>query len=993
MANLYNEEIQKILIEVESGDLPDFSAKAAAAAKEMSDLREALTRTEEAMASMAAQGKKNSDEFTLLETHSEDLASKLKSLVKEQLDYANALDISQMSSKQLAERAKVLRQALNETSQAADPKTWDKLNDEYIKVNNRMKEVRAGTLRISDSMDVAKMSAKQLRTYAKQLSEQMEDIPGAAKSPEWQKLNKRLKDVKKQMGEVKESSGTLKSVFSTATGNLLSGFAQKVGSGIKQLAKDFVANSNVIGDRWQRTMTGMRKGYEAFLTALASGDWSHLFSKISKAYKDGRALAEMMEDLFEFQNATSITEASNNAEIARQTAIMRDTTRSNEERIAAAKEILRLENEIMEAKQKTAKLAKESAITSIGIKTNNRLDEGRIAYMIDYYFKNEEMLKLAADYMELEQQLRVLQSIDNYAESEGVSIADVFLKDKSEGQKIHEKKIETLQAKMAQMMIENEGLSEALKIQREYDLLNDEDISNYVQAQLAFINAQTDFERASVRAKTAMAQLRDDLKKEQYDAEIAKVDEWAAKERITQKQLALDRKITQEQLTAELKNIETERLRRINEVNQRFNTDALTSAEALLDNLISSIEDLSQAAATSSEAALDKVLEKVGEIEGKIQKIIKSAQDAADKTAQDTFVSMEGDLGTDIDATTSGMLPSSDDFKYIANLREKQKKEEESPVDLLKSERDEELAYLDSLYGQGLLAEEEYQKARKGIVKDYAKQITNVQMETAEEGLSYASNILNGLSSMVSSLQEAETASLEASMQKELAMAGNNAEKRSAIEEEYEAKKLELQKKYADTNMAIQIAQTLAAGALAIVQAIAQMGPIAGGIMAGVIAATTAAQVAVIVAQRNAIRNSAASTSSGSTAVRMVTGSSGAGSYSEGGFTGYGGRLEPAGIVHRGEYVVPMPEMRDPEAYAHVMAIERIRSRRSHRNPLPGFADGGYTGAPSGGSGLEALVAELSSLRENPIKAYVVLSDLEAQQSLRNKHLNAGSRS
>lgn len=28
MANLYNEEIQKIYIDIESGDLPDFSAKA-----------------------------------------------------------------------------------------------------------------------------------------------------------------------------------------------------------------------------------------------------------------------------------------------------------------------------------------------------------------------------------------------------------------------------------------------------------------------------------------------------------------------------------------------------------------------------------------------------------------------------------------------------------------------------------------------------------------------------------------------------------------------------------------------------------------------------------------------------------------------------------------------------------------------------------------------------------------------------------------------------
>lgn len=165
--------------------------------------------------------------------------------------------------------------------------------------------------------------------------------------------------------------------------------------------------------------------------------------------------------------------------------------------------------------------------------------------------------------------------------------------------------------------------------------------------------------------------------------------------------------------------------------------------------------------------------------------------------------------------------------------------------------------------------------------------------------------------------------------------------------------------------------------------------------MAGVIPATTAAQVAVIVAQRNAVMNSTAAGSSDSASVRMVIGGdSGSGGYSEGGFTGYGGRLEPAGIVHRGEYVVPVPEMRDPEAYSHVMAIERIRSRRSRRNPLPGFADGGYTGSPSYSTdaALGSMMSELRALRRNPIKAYVVLSELDAQKALRDTHLKAGSR-
>ena len=46
-------------------------------------------------------------------------------------------------------------------------------------------------------------------------------------------------------------------------------------------------------------------------------------------------------------------------------------------------------------------------------------------------------------------------------------------------------------------------------------------------------------------------------------------------------------------------------------------------------------------------------------------------------------------------------------------------------------------------------------------------------------------------------------------------------------------------------------------------------------------------------------------------------------------FNGPGGRLEPAGIVHRGEYVVPQPQMRDPEVARMVAAIETKRRRTS----------------------------------------------------------------
>lgn len=961
-----SEEIARIHVEINSGDIPDFSEKMRDAAKSVSQLQEEIQQTQKDLGILAARGDQNSDNFKTMQGHLSKLQTQLKNTNKEMKYYTESIDINLMSSNQLNARSKVLANTLNALSKEAEPDRWNELNDELIKVRRRMDEVRVGTLGVSDSMDITGMSMQQLDVYSRQLKARLAAVPrDAANSPEWNRLKKRLDEVKKEQEKL---SSSMSSGFS--------GIFKKIGWGalfqgafntFKKFAQDVIANSNVIGDKWNRTMTGMRKGYEAFLTAIASGDWSNFFSNIERAYREGRELAEMQEALFEMQNATSLTETRNNIEISRQTAIMRDTTKSNQERIDAANEILRLEEEIMAVKEKTAERARDAALKEIAIKTKGELSEEDMTFLVDDYFQNEEMIDAAGEYLKLEDRLKELKT--SRWESENWLLVPQI-----------NKAIDAVEQQMKELMADTEGLDKVVEIQRKYDLLNDEQIQNYVKAQTDYLKAQADFEQSTLRARTTLAKLKEELKTEEYEKEAAAVEEWAQKERIAVKQRAADRQISEEEMSGELERIETERLQRVAEVNKKFGIDVLESTEAVLDNLTSSMNGFTQAAATGSEEALDGVLQKAQEVNAELNKMLDQSLEAANAAVQEDMDFQGGQLASDVEQ--AGRIKT-----QFADMS--------SRLGILAYDKDAEMAQLRSLYDQGLITEEEYQKARVDIIRRYARQAWEIQSEGWEDGLQAASNILNSMATMVSSIQETEAASLDAQMQKELAAAGSSADQRAAIEEKYEAKKLALQKKYANINMGIQIAQTIAAGALAIMQALAQLGPVAGGIMAGVIAATTAAQVAVIVAQRNAVMNSTAAGSSDSASVRMVTGGdSGSGGYSEGGFTGYGGRLEPAGIVHRGEYVVPVPEMRDPEAYSHVMAIERIRSRRSRRNPLPGFADGGYTGSPSYSTdaALGSMMSELRALRRNPIKAYVVLSELDAQKALRDTHLKAGSR-
>lgn len=63
--------------------------------------------------------------------------------------------------------------------------------------------------------------------------------------------------------------------------------------------------------------------------------------------------------------------------------------------------------------------------------------------------------------------------------------------------------------------------------------------------------------------------------------------------------------------------------------------------------------------------------------------------------------------------------------------------------------------------------------------------------------------------------------------------------------------------------------------------------------------------------------------------------------FSDGGYTGAGGRLEPAGIVHRGEYVF------NQKSVSQI----GISTLQALQHGLPGFADGGFVPSPMGEDG------------------------------------------
>lgn len=293
-------------------------------------------------------------------------------------------------------------------------------------------------------------------------------------------------------------------------------------------------------------------------------------------------------------------------------------------------------------------------------------------------------------------------------------------------------------------------------------------------------------------------------------------------------------------------------------------------------------------------------------------------------------------------------------------------------------EYDRELEKLEEYHRQGLIDEKDYQKKRLQMGVDNAKKYFDYYSQ------------LSG--SMFTAIQDAEIAKSDAKFDVLIQQAKNNGEDTAALEEEKENKKLEIQKKYADVNFAIKVSQIIADTAVAIMKAYADLGWIGGSIAAAMLTATGAAQVASANAERQKIKNMQPGNTAGNkssdtpaTAERVLSG------YADGGYTGDGGRYEVAGVVHRGEYVIPKPIMDNPRVIDAVGTIEAIRRSRiagagSAPAPATGYADGGFTGAasPVDMSDLVAATRELRAAAAN-IRAHVVLTDLDRAQSDRNR--------
>lgn len=346
------------------------------------------------------------------------------------------------------------------------------------------------------------------------------------------------------------------------------------------------------------------------------------------------------------------------------------------------------------------------------------------------------------------------------------------------------------------------------------------------------------------------------------------------------------------------------------------------------------------------------------------------------------------------------------------------------------SEYDRQLQQLKQALDNQYITQQEYEQ--------------KVQLLKKESFMKQAEYYTNLFSNAVTSLQNAEMANVDAKYDAEIKAAEGNTALQEKLEKKKANEKLKIQKKYADVNFAMQVAQIISNTAVSIMKAYSELGPIAGSVAAALMGVTGAAQLAVANAERQKVKRmtlngSASGTSSAGSRVASGRESGGRidvereqdGKHFNAEYApGKRGYVDhPTVIVGEGprgrskEWVASNAALENPtiaplinlmdaaqragqirtfDMSKYLMAMQgralggsiARQSARSSQEIAPGGADFYVrtqesahrdAGNATSGRNNDELLELLRELKRDGIRSFVSLSDLDAKQELRNQ--------
>lgn len=294
------------------------------------------------------------------------------------------------------------------------------------------------------------------------------------------------KGMKEADKETKTFAGAMKSMSAIGAAAW-----SAVSAAVVKFALDAVKMTQKWGDEWSNTMEGVKAAYGTFVRQLSSGaGWDNLFQNMAEAYRRGKEVAAVLDEIFERKISFSYQEASTEKEVEEWRAIMNDQSKSDKERKEAANKIIELEQKLGDVKKGI--WADEAAARREQFKIASGLEnDDDINFLVQEYNKNREVINQAREYLRLKKE---------YSSSTGGN--DFFTRTAGAGRS------NKVDPRLAKLESETpQYIKNIAELTKGYDKANDELVQGMADAEVAAIRVDTQVLQAQRRAKQTLGSL------------------------------------------------------------------------------------------------------------------------------------------------------------------------------------------------------------------------------------------------------------------------------------------------------------------------------------------------------------------------------------------------------------------------------------------------------------------------------------------------------
>ena len=281
------------------------------------------------------------------------------------------------------------------------------------------KEILAAAQAMKDKNDQDKLDVKVMATQEGSLSRLRAELSKQKSmlvndlrigTEEYKKQQKAVADLTAQVKKEEEAIGVhsrsvghygkvvedLEKVFLGAAAGLAAM------SGAIEFSKEVMESTGQTADEFNKVVGGLKEGWKAFLTTIATGDFSNLLDNMREAIDAGEKYVETLDEIREATRAVSIKQSEYRVEIEKLKTIQKTPSNSKDDRIEAGLKALELEKKMLAENMALAQKKYEAEMEHA--KSRTGLGEGSIRAYVkaqDEADPNHEKYESGKRYLEV----------------------------------------------------------------------------------------------------------------------------------------------------------------------------------------------------------------------------------------------------------------------------------------------------------------------------------------------------------------------------------------------------------------------------------------------------------------------------------------------------------------------------------------------------------------------------------------------------------------